>query len=118
MPNLPPLHKLDGWPPDAPKSDESALCLVHMARGGVVFSADTARSISETLIEAHYGKDELVRQLPLTVTDTGDCFRVEGSFNHDQAMAGPGAFFLTLWKHDGRAVNFGRWEVVPPRDTK
>jgi hypothetical protein len=57
--------------------------LINMARGGVVFDVDLARTIGETLFNGHYGRDELQRQLPLIVEDKGDYWRVEGSGNRD-----------------------------------
>ncbi len=104
------------WPPtsDAPST---TVMLIQMTRGGVIFNAELARKIGENLLESHYGDGELNRQRPLIVTDKGDHWRVEGSWNHDQKIPGAGAFFLSIQKSDGRVIDLGRWLIPPPPPT-
>ena len=89
-------------------SGETMLFMTKMTRGGVVFSSDIARKIAELLCEAHYGGEELERQKPLSVTDNETHWRVEGSWNRDGKSKGPGAFFVSIDKYDGRVTDFGQ----------
>jgi hypothetical protein len=89
--------------------------LIQMAKGGVVFTSELARSLAESLLEAHYGSDELERQRPLLIMDNGNHWRVEGSWNRGQKIPGSGAFFLSIQKSDGRVIDLGRWFIPPAR---
>jgi hypothetical protein len=108
MIDVPKIH------PPAPDAPSTSVMLIQMARGGVVFDAELARRIGEKLLAAHYGADELARQRPLLVQDRGDHWRVEGNWNRDQKIPGPGAFFLSIQKSDSRVIDLGRWLVPPP----
>jgi hypothetical protein len=88
------------------------LDLIEMARGGLVFDPGVARRIGELLLEAHYGTAELERQRPLIVTDKGDQWQIDGSWNRDQKIEGKGPFFMSMRKFDGRVLDFGVWGVI------
>jgi NTF2 fold immunity protein of polymorphic toxin system component len=102
MPDAPPE-------PFAVASGEGMLVMTQMTRGGVVLSGDLAVKLAEVLCEAHYGSEEVERQKPFNVADKGTYWRVEGSLNRDGKIDGPGAFFVSLGKYDGRVTDFGRW---------
>ena len=84
------------------------LFMTKMTRGGIIFSSNLALNLAELLCEAHYGTEELARQKPLSVTDKDTYWRVEGSFNRDGELEGPGTFFVSIQKYDGRVVDFGQ----------
>lgn len=90
-------------------SGKTMLLMVEGARGGVVFDAALAAKIGELLCEAHFGKVELERQKPFTAVDKGTYWQVDGSRNRDRKRDGPGAFFLSIEKYDGRITDFGHW---------
>src|SRR5215472_17880843 len=90
-------------------SGDTMLFMTKMTRGGVVFGSDVAQKIAELLCEAHYGAQELARQKPLSVADKETYWRVEGSWNRDGKSEGPGAFFVSIDKYDGRVTDFGQW---------
>lgn len=94
--------------PFALASGEGMLLMTKMTRGGVVFSSDLAVKLAEVLCDAHYGEAELARQKPFIVTDNDTYWRVEGRLNCDGAIDGPGAFFVSIGKYDGRVTDFGR----------
>jgi hypothetical protein len=94
--------------PFAVASSEMMLFMTQIARGGIVFSGDLAVKLAELLCEAHYGNEEFARQKPLSVTDKDTYWRVEGSWNRDGKIDGPGAFFVSIEKHDGRVTDFGK----------
>jgi hypothetical protein len=101
MPNTP-------TEPFAVASGEMMLSMTKMARGGVVFSGELAREFAELLCQAHYGNEELARQKPLSVSDKGNYWRVEGNWNRDGQADGPGAFFVSIEKFNGRVTDFGK----------
>jgi hypothetical protein len=94
--------------PFAVASGEGMLFMTKLARGGVVFSSDLAVKLAELLCETHYGEEELARQKPFSVTDKDTYWRVEGSWNRDGKIDGPGAFFVSIEKYDGRVTDFGQ----------
>src|SRR5579883_1058047 len=98
----------DSSNPFAVASGDVMLFMTKMTRGGIVFSSDLAQKVAELLCEAHYGPQELARQKPLSVTDKETYWRVEGSWNRDGKVEGPGAFFVSIDKYDGRATDFGQ----------
>jgi len=55
-------------------------------------------------------------QLPLSVSDQGDTWLVQGSLNRDRAAEGPGPFKLEVQKRDAKVVDIGfEWVLkVPP----
>ena len=87
------------------RSAAGMLLLTSLARGGVVYSGDLAARIGELLCEAHYG--DLPRQMPLTVADKNAYWRVEGNWNRDAKAKGPGPFFVSINKYDGRVTEIG-----------
>lgn len=87
---------------------ETMLFMTKMIRGGIVFSRDLAQKLAEVLCEAHYGERQLARQKPLSVTDKDTYWRVEGNWNRDGKLDGPGAFFVSIDKYDGRVTDFGQ----------
>ena len=66
---------------------------------------EIARRLGEVLLEAHYGQEEVVSQRPLIVTDKGDYWQVDGSFNRDRKTEGSGSFFMSVQKRDGRVTD-------------
>jgi hypothetical protein len=78
----------------------------------LLYDKDLAIRIAELLCEAHYG--DLRKQTPLSVTDGGYYWRVEGNRNRDGAINGPAEFFLSIEKHDGRVTDFGQYVRCPP----
>jgi hypothetical protein len=102
-----------------PSSDEvvqhgHTLRLIEMMRGGIVFDAVLAGRLAELLFEAHHGGAQLEQQRPLIVTDKGDHWRVEGSWNRDRKIEGIGAFYCLLRKFDGCVLDLGATYVVHP----
>jgi hypothetical protein len=87
---------------DPEASASGMMLLINLSRGGVVFSGDLAIKIGELLCEAHYG--DLSRQMPLTVADKNTYWRVEGNWNRDGKVKGPGLFFVSINKYDGRVT--------------
>jgi len=91
----------------------NTMMLLHkISRGGVVCDAQLACGIGALLLECHYGVEELARQQPLTATEKGDYWRVEGSWNRDNKLEGRGPFFLSIAKSDGRITDFGIWGAI------
>ena len=66
---------------DEPARPNTIMLLHKISRGGVVCEPQLACAIGALLLECHYGIEELTRQQPLTATDKGDFWRVEGSWN-------------------------------------
>ncbi len=97
-----------------PTGPSGMLRLINMARGGIVFDVELARSLGELLLEAHYGNAELERQQPLMVIDKGEYWQVGGSWNRDRKIAGHGAFFMSVQKFDGRVSEIGVWAIARP----
>lgn len=99
------------WPRARPrrfrKYPGAMLFMIEIARGGVIFDAELAVRLGELLCEAHYGKDELERQRPLTAVDKGTYWRVEGSWNRDRRIDGPTTFCLSVQKYDCRLTDIG-----------
>lgn len=83
--------------------------MINMAHGGVIFDSDIAREIAEVLFKHHYGQDEIKRQLPLTIEDKDDYWRIEGSRNRDCKVGENGPLFLSIHKYDGRIFDLGQW---------
>lgn len=54
-------------------------------------------------------------QLPLTVSDQGDCWLIRGSLNRDNASEGPGRFRLELQKCDAKVLDMGFEYVLKAR---
>jgi len=102
----------DAETPSAAASGRGMLFMTNIARGGVVFNSELAQGLAELLCEAHYGKEELARQKPFIVTDKGTYWRVEGSWNRDGKIEGPGAFFVSIEKYDGRVTDFGALDRI------
>jgi hypothetical protein len=80
--------------------------------GDLLSDKDLAIRVAELLCEAHYG--DLREQMPLSVTDGGDYWRVEGNRNRDGTINGPAEFFLSIEKRDGRVTDFGQYVRYPP----
>jgi hypothetical protein len=78
-------------------------------QGGLIRTAELALGIAELLCEAHYGKEELVRQRPLFAVDKETYWRVEGSWNRDGKIQGYGNFYLSIEKYNGRVTDIGCW---------
>jgi len=95
----------DQFEDDRSSSDACMLLLNSLGRGGLIFSADLAAKIGEVLCEAHYG--DLSRQMPLSVTDKETYWRVEGDWNRDGNLDGPGPFYISIEKDDGRIAEIG-----------
>jgi len=87
------------------KPSGSALLLTSIARGGVVFSADTAVKIGELYCETHY--DDLQLQAPLAAIDKETYWRVEGRWNSESKASGAGQFFISIEKYDARVTEIG-----------
>lgn len=98
----------DSTNPFAVASGEVMLFMAKMTRGGIVFSSDLAQKLAELLCEAHYGAEEVARQRPFSATDKETYWRVEGSWNRDGKSEGPGVFFVSIDKADGRVTDFGQ----------
>ena len=97
----------DAKGPFAVASGKLMLFMTNAIRGGVVFDRDLALRIAELLCEAHYGREELDRQKPLSLIDKDNYWRVEGSLNRDGKVEGPGEFVVSIEKYDGRVTDFG-----------
>jgi NTF2 fold immunity protein len=89
-------------------SGDTMLFMTKMTRGGIVFSSELAQKLAELLCEAHYGQEELARQKPFSVSENETYWRVEGGWNRDGNLDGPGAFFISIEKYDGRVTDFGK----------
>ena len=79
------------------------LSIFAATRGGVVGKAEWASRLAELYVESAYGKAALDRQLPLVVTDEGDCWLIEGSAK--PAPMQLGAAVVRIVKEDGRVLN-------------
>ena len=83
-------------------------------RGGLVNNADTARKIAEIFIVDLYGAGELTRQEPLKVSDGGETWVIEGSYNSDRRTEGVGAVRIVLEKKDCQVKEAYRAEIIHP----
>jgi hypothetical protein len=101
----------DDAAPPFPEATGKTMVMLHEMHGGVVFDANLAVRIAEALCETHFGKDALERQKPLFAIDGGTYWRVEGNWNRDREVDGPGAFFVSIEKSDGRITDIGAWWV-------
>lgn len=84
------------------------------SRGDVIFDAELARRLAELLLEAHYDREQRVRQCPLIVVDKGEQWQVDGSWNRDRKIEGDGAFFMSVQKDHGCVTDFGVWGIFHP----
>lgn len=66
-----------------------------------------ALRLGDAYVEILYGTEERDRQQPLTALEQDDCWKIEGNWNRDGAMGEHGWFHATIWKYDGRLVDFG-----------
>jgi hypothetical protein len=78
-------------------------------RGGIVYDGELACKIGALLCKQHYGPHEATRQQPLTATDQGDSWRVEGMRNREYKLDDTGPFFMMIEKFDGQITDFGLW---------
>ncbi len=90
---------------DRATSEACMLLLNTLGRGGLIFSPDLARKIGEAYCEAYFG--DLSRQSPLSVVDKEAYWRVEGNWNRDGKLDGPGFFYISIEKDDGRISAIG-----------
>lgn len=90
---------------DPAKSAECMLLLTKLGRGGVVYSANLAVKLGEALCEARYG--DLARQRPLTVSDKGTYWRVDGRLNQAAKLDRADRFFVSFEKYNGRVIEIG-----------
>ncbi|MFZ2007989.1 MAG: NTF2 fold immunity protein [Stellaceae bacterium] len=98
----------DPQKPFAVASGETMLFMTQITRGGIVFSQELAMEIAELLCEAHFGKEELARQKPFSITDQNTYWQINGSWNSGGKTTKPGGpFFIRIEKHDGRITDFG-----------
>ena len=102
--NLPPLHI--GKIPDPPKWSRQ-LDFRAMTHGCLIPDPEMALRLADTYLEILYGAEERERQQPLVATEQDDCWRIEGSWNRDGALGEQGWFYASIWKYDGRLVDFG-----------
>jgi len=82
-------------------------------KGGVLGSADVARSFAELVLEFTQSPDELKRQRPLTVEDRGETWFILGSWNRDKTQEGFGPFQMTVKKRDAQVLDLGMPMVLP-----
>lgn len=87
------------------KPNGSALLLTSIARGGVVFSADTAVKIGELYCATHCA--DLQLQAPITAIDRETYWRVEGRWNSESKASAAGHFFMSIEKYDARVTEIG-----------
>jgi hypothetical protein len=53
--------------------------------------------------------------MPLTVSDEGSTWLIQGSFNRDHANEGPGPFKLEVQKRDAKVLDMGfEWILKAP----
>lgn len=78
-----------------------------MTHGCLVPDPEMARRLGDAYLEILYGTEERDRQHPLTASEQDDGWKIEGSWNRDGAMGEQGWFYATIWKYDGRLVDFG-----------
>jgi hypothetical protein len=78
-----------------------------MTHGCPVSELEMARRLGDAYLEILHGAEEHARQQPLVAAEQDDCWKIEGSWNRDGAMGEQGWFYATIWKHDGRLVDFG-----------
>jgi hypothetical protein len=86
--------------------------MMEMFSDDLLSDKDLAIKLAELFCEAHYG--DLREQLPLSLIDRGDYWRVEGNRNRDGAINGPAEFFLSIEKRDARVIDFGEYVRCPP----
>jgi hypothetical protein len=101
---LPPLHI--GKVPEPPKRGRM-LDFRAMTHGSLVSGPEMARRLGDAYLEILYGTEERDRQQPLVAAELDDCWRIEGNWNRHGALGERGWFYATIWKHDGRLVDFG-----------
>ena len=76
-------------------------------KGGVINNAEIARKFAEVVLEHTQSKEELERQVPLTVEDRGDNWFIPGSWNRDKSVEGGGAFEMPVRKRDAQVLDVG-----------
>jgi hypothetical protein len=106
---LAPIYKIPREP-----GSSSMVWFTNITHGGMIPNAELACQLGALLLAAHYGKDELELQRPLTATDKGDCWQVDGSRSRGSAAQGRGPFHLTIRKYDGRITEINvDYEIQP-----
>jgi len=78
-----------------------------MTHGCLVSDPEMARRLGDAYLVILYGAEERDRQQPLVAAEQNDCWKIEGTWNRDGVMGEQGWFYATIWKYDGRLVDFG-----------
>jgi hypothetical protein len=78
-----------------------------LPKDGIVRDGHLAVKIGELLCDALY--HDVAQQRPLSSSDKGTFWRVEGSRNLDGAINGVAEFFLSIEKSDGRVTDVGEY---------
>jgi hypothetical protein len=78
-------------------------------KGGIIGSAEMALRFAELVLEHTQGTDELVKQRPLTVTDQGDTWRIDGRFQPagGELELTPGSWRMIVKKNDAQIIDLG-----------
>jgi hypothetical protein len=74
-------------------------------QGGVVNNPKIAIDIAELVIANVYGDNEVKLQRPFEVFDESDRWRIEGSYNRDKKIEGPGPIKVWIRKRDAKIID-------------
>lgn len=85
--------------------------------GDLVNDAKTATALTAVLVSNNFGDDVLRRQEPLSASDGGDYWTIEGSFNRDRTSEGVGKLIAKVNKADARVISLMfDYVLIPPAE--
>lgn len=90
---------------EPPKSGK--LYVTHLLTGGVINSEQMALDFARLVLKGLYGEEELLRQLPLRVSNEGETWLVEGSYQEPAKAPGALSWFIRVRKYDSLVENLG-----------
>ena len=88
----------------AEETKSQFLLSIEVISGGIVNNPDIATDIAALIIANHYGEDQLEKQKPLVASDQSDQWLVEGSYNKNRSIEGPGPIKIWIRKRDARIM--------------
>ncbi len=90
--------------------------------GQHLVARETALEVAKLLLRDNYGQAELDSQLPLTITDGGDCWMIRGCKRRNMRAATPANdvreadFVITITKSDCRVLKLAFEGALTPLD--
>lgn len=98
-------------------SDEEAkwhVDAISWLKGGLIANPETALKFAQLILQATESPERAERQQPLTVTDQGDTWRIEGRSQPEggELELGSGSWRMVCKKHDAQILDIGSPAVV------